>query len=126
LSTTSRHLHWETINVGLTLGLRTGAKALQVLGIGRSEAVRAEVIGGHFFAQGIEGATGCSGHRMTVRTSPPWCHKRGATGCSGHRMTLRAGEEISECRENLAELLGIADPLRIIFTKPLFRYEKLV
>ncbi|HWQ43341.1 MAG TPA: tRNA (N6-threonylcarbamoyladenosine(37)-N6)-methyltransferase TrmO [Desulfosporosinus sp.] len=60
LSTTSRHLHWDTINVGLTLGLRTGAKALQALEIGRGEAVRAEVIGGHFFAQGIEGATGCS------------------------------------------------------------------
>lgn len=60
LLTTSRHLHWDTINVGLTLGLRTGAKALQILGIGRGEAVRAEVAGGHFFAQGIEGATGCS------------------------------------------------------------------
>ena len=33
--TTSRFLHWDTINVGLTLGLRTGAKALQVLGINR-------------------------------------------------------------------------------------------
>lgn len=60
LITTSRHFHWDTINVGLTLGLRTGAKALQVLGIARGEAVRAEVSGGHFFAQGIEGATGCS------------------------------------------------------------------
>lgn len=60
LLTTSRHLHWDTINVGLTLGLRTGAKALQILGIGRGEAIRAEVAGGHFFAQGIEGATGCS------------------------------------------------------------------
>lgn len=60
LLTTSRHFHWDTINVGLTLGLRTGAKALQILGIGRNEAVRAEVAGGHFFAQGIEGATGCS------------------------------------------------------------------
>jgi formylmethanofuran dehydrogenase subunit E len=60
LITTSRHIHWDTINVGLTLGLRTGAKALQTLGIGRGEAVRAEVTGGHFFAQGIEGATGCS------------------------------------------------------------------
>ncbi|HHV16197.1 MAG TPA: hypothetical protein GXX58_06445 [Gelria sp.] len=58
--TTSRFLHWDTINVGLTLGLRTGAKALQVLGINRGEAVRAEVVGGHFFAQGIEGTTGCS------------------------------------------------------------------
>jgi formylmethanofuran dehydrogenase subunit E len=60
LITTSRALHWDTINVGLTLGLRTGAKALQLLGISRGEAVRAEVVGGHFFAQGIEGVTGCS------------------------------------------------------------------
>lgn len=60
LITTSRAFHWDTVNVGLTLGLRTGAKALQVLGIGRGEAVQAEVLGGHFFAQGIEGVTGCS------------------------------------------------------------------
>lgn len=60
LITSSRHLHWDTINVGLTLGLRTGAKALQVLEINRGDAVKAEVVGGHFFAQGIEGATGCS------------------------------------------------------------------
>ncbi|ACV64195.1 protein of unknown function UPF0066 [Desulfofarcimen acetoxidans DSM 771] len=60
LITTSRHFHWNTINVGLTLGLRTGAKALQEIGICRGEAVVAEVAGGHFFAQGIEGATGCS------------------------------------------------------------------
>jgi tRNA-Thr(GGU) m(6)t(6)A37 methyltransferase TsaA len=59
LITSSRHFHWDTINVGLTLGLRTGAKALQILGIGRGEALKAEVVGGHFFAQGIEGATGC-------------------------------------------------------------------
>ncbi|TEB07046.1 S-adenosyl-L-methionine-binding protein [Pelotomaculum schinkii] len=60
LITTSRHFHWDTVNTGLTLGLRTGAKAMQILGIGRGEAVRAEIAGGHFFAQGIEGATGCS------------------------------------------------------------------
>ncbi len=60
LITTSRNIHWDTINVGLTLGLRSGAKALRVLGISRGEAVRAEVAGGHFFAQGVEGATGCS------------------------------------------------------------------
>ncbi|NLI11380.1 MAG: hypothetical protein GX425_01850 [Peptococcaceae bacterium] len=60
LITTSRNLHWDTINVGLTLGLRAGAKAMRVLGISRGEALRAEVAGGHFFAQGVEGATGCS------------------------------------------------------------------
>jgi tRNA-Thr(GGU) m(6)t(6)A37 methyltransferase TsaA len=58
--TTSRHFRWDTINVELTLGLRTGARALQALGISRGEAISAEVAGGHFFAQGIEGATGCS------------------------------------------------------------------
>lgn len=75
LITTSRHLHWDTINVGITLGLRTGSKALQVIGINRGEALRAEVVGGHFFAQGIEGATGCSVLRNSmifeeINTSP--------------------------------------------------------
>lgn len=75
LITTSRHLHWDTINVGLTLGLRAGTKALQVLGLNRGEALRAEVTGGHFFAQGIEGATGCSVVRSNmifeeINTSP--------------------------------------------------------
>lgn len=75
LITTSRYLHWDTINVGLTIGLRTGSKALQVLGIRRGEAVKAEVVGSHFFAQGVEGATGCSvlGNNMSFKernTSP--------------------------------------------------------
>ncbi|OQA08185.1 MAG: putative tRNA (adenine(37)-N6)-methyltransferase [Firmicutes bacterium ADurb.Bin373] len=75
LITSSRHFHWDTVNVGLTLGLRTGVKALQALGVARGEAVRATVAGGHFFAQGIEGATGCSVLRRNfsfeeLRTSP--------------------------------------------------------
>ncbi len=75
LITTSRHFHWDTINVGLTLGLRAGAKALQAIGAGRGEAVRAEVEGGHFFAQGVEGATGCNAIRgnmifKELHTSP--------------------------------------------------------
>ncbi len=37
-------------------------------------------------------------------------------GRSGHRMAIKAGEKIFECRENLARLFGIADPLRIVFT----------
>lgn len=60
LKITSMNLHWDTINVGLTLGLRTGTKALKTIGAGRGEALRAVVAGGHFFAQGVEGATGCS------------------------------------------------------------------
>lgn len=60
LATTSRNLHWDNMNVALALGLRIGTKAMQALGIARGEAARAEVAGEHFFAQGIEGATGCS------------------------------------------------------------------
>lgn len=37
-------------------------------------------------------------------------------GRSGHRMAMRAGEKVYECRENLARLFGVADPLRIVFT----------
>lgn len=57
---TSRMLHWDTMNVSLTLGLRTGQRALQELGLGRDDTKRAEVCGGNFFAQGVEGVTGCS------------------------------------------------------------------
>lgn len=75
LITTSRRFRWDAINVGLTLGLRTGARALQALGICRGEATVAEVAGGHFFAQGIEGVTGCSVLRGNmffeeIKTSP--------------------------------------------------------
>ncbi len=37
-------------------------------------------------------------------------------GRSGHRMAMKASEKVFECRENLAMLFGIADPLRITFT----------
>ncbi len=60
LSTTSRLLHWDTMNVGLTLGLRAGQRAIRELGLGRSDPKRATVVGGNFFAQGVEGVTGCS------------------------------------------------------------------
>jgi len=60
LNTTSRLLHWDTMNVGLTLGLRTGQRAMRELGVGRNDPKRAEVCGGNFFAQGVEGVTGCS------------------------------------------------------------------
>lgn len=43
-------------------------------------------------------------------------HYSGNPGRSGHRMAMRAGEKIFECRENLARLFGIDDPLRVIFT----------
>lgn len=37
-------------------------------------------------------------------------------GRSGHRMAMQASEKVYECRENLARLFGIGDPLRIAFT----------
>ncbi len=37
-------------------------------------------------------------------------------GRSGHRMAMRAGEKVYECRDNLARLFGVEDPLRIVFT----------
>jgi tRNA (adenine37-N6)-methyltransferase len=60
MDVTSRLLHWDTMNVGLTLGLRAGSRAMRELGIARGDATHAAVAGGHFFAQGIEGVTGCS------------------------------------------------------------------
>jgi tRNA-Thr(GGU) m(6)t(6)A37 methyltransferase TsaA len=58
--TTSRLLHWDTMNVGLTLGLRAGQRAMGALGAVRNDPTTAEVRGGNFFAQGVEGVTGCS------------------------------------------------------------------
>ncbi|MGO9229426.1 MAG: aminotransferase class V-fold PLP-dependent enzyme [Bryobacteraceae bacterium] len=40
----------------------------------------------------------------------------GNPGRSGHRMAMRAGEIVYTCRENLAKLFGVRDPLRICFT----------
>lgn len=37
-------------------------------------------------------------------------------GRSGHRMAMQAGEKVYECRENLARLFGIENPLQIAFT----------
>lgn len=37
-------------------------------------------------------------------------------GRSGHRMAMQASEKVYECRENLARLFRIGDPLRIAFT----------
>jgi len=54
------------MNVGLTVGMRAGMRAMAALNLGRAEAVRLEVVGGHFFAQGVEGVTGCSPIRDTL------------------------------------------------------------
>jgi cysteine desulfurase family protein len=40
----------------------------------------------------------------------------GNPGRSGHALALHASEVIHDCRESLAELFAIADPLRIAFT----------
>jgi cysteine desulfurase/selenocysteine lyase len=37
-------------------------------------------------------------------------------GRGGHRMAIRASEKVYECRQNLADLFGITDPLQIVFT----------
>ena len=37
-------------------------------------------------------------------------------GRSGHRLSIEAGRILYQCRENLAELFHVSDPLRIIFT----------
>lgn len=58
--TTSRLMHWDTMNVALTLGLRAGQLALHKLGVTRGETKRAVVHGGSFFGQGVEAVTGCS------------------------------------------------------------------
>jgi cysteine desulfurase family protein len=43
-------------------------------------------------------------------------HAGGNPGRSGHRLAMRAGETVYACRENLAKLFGVSDPLRICFT----------
>ena len=58
--TTSRLLHWDTMNVGLTLGMRAGQRALHELNLTRGECKKSLVQGGNFFGQGVEAVTGCS------------------------------------------------------------------
>lgn len=58
--TTSRLLHWDTMNVALTLGMRAGQRAMHELGLSRGGAKRVVVHGGAFFGQGVEAVTGCS------------------------------------------------------------------
>ena len=60
MMTTSRLLHWDTMNVSLTLGMRAGQWAMHQLGVARGAARNAVVHGGSFFAQGVEAVTGCS------------------------------------------------------------------
>lgn len=57
---TSRLLHWDTMSVSLTLGMRAGQRVLKELQSDRTERKTVHVEGGNFFAQGVEGITGCS------------------------------------------------------------------
>ncbi len=41
----------------------------------------------------------------------------GSAGRSGHRRALEAGREVYAARESLANLFGVRDPLRVIFTR---------
>ena len=56
----SRLLHWDTMSISLTLGMRAGQRVLRELGTSRADGKSAHVEGGHFFAQGVEGVTRCS------------------------------------------------------------------
>jgi tRNA (adenine37-N6)-methyltransferase len=60
MQVTSRLMHWDTMNVALTLGMRAGQRAMHALGMVRGECKRATVHGGSFFGQGVEAVTGCS------------------------------------------------------------------
>ena len=97
LTSTSRHMGWDTSNVGLALGLKAGSRALQVLGLKRGEAIRAEVTGGHFFAQGIEGATGCSFLRGEILCNEP----KGSIGSWQLRLVGSNNEVVIKLRDNL-------------------------
>jgi cysteine desulfurase / selenocysteine lyase len=45
------------------------------------------------------------------------CGIGGSPGRSGHRLSIEAGRIVLETREALAELFGVADSFRIVFTK---------
>ena len=60
MQTTSRLLHWDTMNVAFTLGMRAGKRAMHELGVTRGMGATAVVHGGDFFGQGVEAVTGCS------------------------------------------------------------------
>lgn len=92
IDVTSRLLHWDTMNVGLTLGLRAGQRAMKELDLSRGEADHASVVGGQFFAQGIEGITGCS----VLRHNMDFIDK--ARSIADWVLTLRKGSRHVEIR----------------------------
>jgi len=44
-------------------------------------------------------------------------HIGASPGRSGHRLSIEAGRIVHETRESIAELLGVDDPLQVVFTK---------
>jgi|GEM_PF-2404839 len=58
----AKALHWNNINVGLSLGLRTAITAMHELQLNRNnkEFEKAEVWGSYCFGQGVEVITGCN------------------------------------------------------------------
>ncbi|MGB8600900.1 MAG: TrmO family methyltransferase [Rhizomicrobium sp.] len=112
MGVTSRLLHWDTMNVGLTLGLRAGARALRELGISRGQASLATVHGGHFFAQGIEGTTGCSSLRHSMafedhsRTMSEWLLKLETS--DGHSVSIQLHDRLYAGAD---EVLSLSDDI---------------
>jgi cysteine desulfurase family protein len=52
-----------------------------------------------------------------IRAMADFCeHAGGNPGRSGHRLSLAAARLVYDARESLAELFGVTDPLRVIFT----------
>ena len=63
----SRSIHWDMVNVTMTLGLRAGIKAMKLLDMSRGDPSSACVTGSAFFAHGVEAATGCSVIKETMQ-----------------------------------------------------------
>ena len=56
----SRLLHWDTMSVSLTLGMRAGQRILRELGTSRADGKSAHVEGGHFFAREWKASPGAA------------------------------------------------------------------
>jgi tRNA-Thr(GGU) m(6)t(6)A37 methyltransferase TsaA len=108
---TSRMLHWDTMNVSLVLGLRAGQRALQELGLGRDDRKRAEVHGGNFFAQGVEGVTGCS----VLHDSMVFVEDPQSVGHWSVRLETEGSAVLIQLQDHLYsgadEVLGLADDI---------------
>lgn len=55
--------------------------------------------------------------RVAMAVTMALCGPLGNPGRSGHSMAVAAGRLVLAAREALAELLGVSDPARIVFTK---------